>query len=58
MAQDAEANGRLPPVTGRCGQKELGSLCWIPGSHRNEEVIQRHGGGRGGDGGGGFLVSL
>ncbi|CAE7329429.1 unnamed protein product [Symbiodinium natans] len=29
----------LGPV--RCGQEELGSLCWIPGSHRNPAVIER-----------------
>ncbi|CAE7592366.1 unnamed protein product [Symbiodinium sp. CCMP2592] len=29
----------LGPV--RCGQRELGSLCWIPGSHTNPEVIER-----------------
>lgn len=25
----------------RCGQKELGSLCWLPGSHRKPQVVQR-----------------
>lgn len=29
----------LGPV--RCGQRELGSLCWIPGSHTNPAVIER-----------------
>ena len=27
----------------RCGQSELGSLCWIPGSHTNPAVIERFG---------------
>ena len=27
----------------RCGQRELGSLCWIPGSHTNPAVIERFG---------------
>ncbi|CAE7947992.1 pntH, partial [Symbiodinium sp. KB8] len=31
----------LGPV--RCGQRELGSLCWIPGSHTNPAVIERFG---------------
>eukprot|EP00435_Cladocopium_sp_Y103_P003143 s1091_g1.t1 len=25
----------------RCGQKELGSLCWLPGSHSKPQVVQR-----------------
>ncbi|CAK9007202.1 unnamed protein product [Durusdinium trenchii] len=25
----------------RCGQEELGALCWVPGSHRDPEITER-----------------
>ena len=26
----------------RCGQNELGALCWVPGSHKEPAVVERH----------------